>query len=165
MEQVSYQIKGQIQWTRPREDEGSDSFSRRISTRHKMQVSGRQELEMTAYHRFGGEADMPSPEEIFVSAVSSCLMLTFLDLAQKNRLMVKTYRDESEASLTRDADKRWSISYILLRPRITLLEEKNSDVRGRAVRLLHEAHYYCFLVNSIRASVDIEPLLVIEEDI
>jgi organic hydroperoxide reductase OsmC/OhrA len=165
MSAVSYEIKSQIQWMRAPSDEGLSSFKRKLNTIHKALFTGKQEINVSTFVKFGGSADLPSPEELFISSVSSCLMLTFLELSQKNRLMVKSYRDEASGTLTRDQEKRWSLSYMLLRPRIVLVEEKGSDVRGRAVRLLHESHYYCFLVNSIRASVDIEPLLVIEEDI
>jgi organic hydroperoxide reductase OsmC/OhrA len=165
MDNVSYEIKSNIQWMRSSSDEGPASFKRKLNTNHKVLFSGRQEIEVSVFSKFGGDPEKPSPEELFISSVSSCLMLTFLELAQKNKLMVKSYRDESAGKLSRDEEKRWGVTYILLRPRIVLLDVKDSDVRGRAVRLLHEAHYYCFLVNSIKASVDIEPLLVIEEDI
>lgn len=133
------------------------------SRTHSLQTSASHSILIQPGSEQNGELSGSSPEELFLGAVSSCLMLTFINLCRKNSLVVLSYQDEAKSVLVRGKDGRFSIERIHLRPRVTFREPDLEDWRAFAVRLFHEAHYYCFLINSIKSSVDVEPMFVIEE--
>lgn len=95
------------------------------------------------------------PEEALVAALSSCHMLFFLALAAKSGFVVDHYRDAAVATLGRDDRGRMSITEVVLRPAI--------DWSGAAPDaatlddLHHQSHRLCYIANSIRAEVRIEP--------
>ena len=96
------------------------------------------------------------PEEALVAAVSSCHMLWFLSLAADAGYVVDRYDDDAAGTLGRDVDGRDAITRIVLRPRVAFGGEKQPD--PDAIAKLHdEAHHRCFIANSVRAAIRVEP--------
>jgi organic hydroperoxide reductase OsmC/OhrA len=95
------------------------------------------------------------PEEALVAAVSSCHMLWFLHLARDAGLDVAAYRDEARGTMGRDDRGRTAVTRIALRPRIDFAGE--APDADRLERLHHEAHEKCFIANSLRTEIAIEP--------
>lgn len=96
------------------------------------------------------------PEEALVAALSSCHMLFFLAYARKDGFIVDSYRDEAEGSMSKDERGKVSITEIILRPAITWSGDKMPDAAAIA-DLHHRSHDICYIANSIRAEVKIEP--------
>src|SRR5690606_963639 len=95
------------------------------------------------------------PEEALVAAVSSCHMLFFLAFAAKAGLVVDRYRDEAVGVLSRDERGRMAITAVTLRPKIDFSGDPPApDALGD---LHHRAHEACYIANSIRAEVTVEP--------
>ena len=90
-------------------------------------------------------------------------MLTFLDLCRKNAFRIISYEDDCQSFLARDGEGILRVSRIHLKPRVLMLRPELENWKGFAVRLFHEAHYYCYLINSIRSPVDLEPLFVLDD--
>ena len=123
--------------------------------------------------RFDGGADVPAsaspqilkpplsdpagvdPEEALVASASSCHMLFFLALADKAGFIVSTYRDEAVGVMEKDARGRYSITRIRLRPAIEFEGVPPSD--EELDRLHHDAHEHCYIANSIRSEISVEP--------
>jgi organic hydroperoxide reductase OsmC/OhrA len=90
------------------------------------------------------------PEQMLVGALSACHMLWFLHLACRKSLTVESYVDEAVGVL----EKTW-VSKVTLRPRVTFSEPKPSD---SDIRALHDlAHEKCFIANSVKTEIVIEP--------
>ena len=96
------------------------------------------------------------PEEALVAAVSSCHMLFFLAFARKDGFVVDRYRDDAVGVLARDERGKVSITTITLRPEATFSGETQPDAAALA-DLHHRAHEACYIANSIRATVTVEP--------
>ena len=95
------------------------------------------------------------PEEALVAAVSSCHMLWFLSLAADAGHVVESYEDDAVGTLGRDAEGREAVTDIVLRPRIAF-GDKRPD--AAAIAKLHdEAHHRCFIANSVRSAIRVEP--------
>ena len=102
----------------------------------------------------GSDPSAVDPEEALVAAVSACHMLFFLAFARKNGLVVTAYDDEAEGEMTPNENGKLFISKITLRPRVTF--EGQAD--PAAVEASHHAaHEECYLANSVRADVLIQP--------
>jgi organic hydroperoxide reductase OsmC/OhrA len=95
------------------------------------------------------------PEEAFVAALSSCHMLFFLAFAAKAGFIVDRYRDAAVGVLDRDERGRTSMTLVTLRPAVSFGGE-TPDAAALA-DLHHRAHEACYIANSIRAEVRIEP--------
>lgn len=105
---------------------------------------------------YRGNVRCVDPEEAFVASLSSCHMLTFLAIASKGRFVVDRYEDEAIGLLGRDAAGTLSMTRVTLRPRVAFGGEKVPT--PEEVRLLHErAHHDCFIANSVKTEVIVEP--------
>jgi organic hydroperoxide reductase OsmC/OhrA len=96
------------------------------------------------------------PEEAFVAAVSSCHMLTFLWLAAKAGYVVDCYRDEAVGVMTKNENGVPWVSTVTLRPQIVYSGDQQPDAAAEA-DLHHHAHEQCFIAQSIKTDVKVEP--------
>jgi organic hydroperoxide reductase OsmC/OhrA len=92
------------------------------------------------------------PEQAFVAALSACHMLWFLHLATQRKWVVESYVDEAVGIL----DKTW-MSKVTLRPTVTFSASKPTEDEHAALH--HRAHEKCFIANSVKTEVVIEPCL------
>lgn len=103
-----------------------------------------------------GSETCVDPEEAFVASLSSCHMLTFLAVAAKKRYVVDGYHDRAVGFLDKDAAGRLAIIKVALRPVVTFGGEKAPT--PDELRLLHDqAHHACFIANSVKTEVVVEP--------
>src|SRR4051794_20345634 len=58
--------------------------------------------------------DAVDPEEAFIAALSSCHMLTFLDLARRAGVVVESYEDEAIGVMERIAPNKMAITRVTL---------------------------------------------------
>jgi organic hydroperoxide reductase OsmC/OhrA len=95
------------------------------------------------------------PEQAFVAALSSCHMLWFLHIACTAKLVVDRYVDDAVGVLEKDAEGKLAITRVELRPAVTF---SGTQPAPDQVRALHEnAHERCFIANSVKTAVSIEP--------
>jgi organic hydroperoxide reductase OsmC/OhrA len=99
-------------------------------------------------------ADAVDPEEMFVASLSSCHMLWFLDYAKRAGIVIETYEDAAEGVLARNAEGQAAMTAVTLRPAITLADPSRA---GELAALHHKAHAACFIANSVKTDVRIEP--------
>ena len=90
------------------------------------------------------------PEQMLVGAISSCHMLWFLHLACQRKFTVERYVDNAVGTL----DKTW-VSTVVLRPHVTF--EGQGPTPEQLAELHHKAHERCFIANSVKTEVVIEP--------
>jgi organic hydroperoxide reductase OsmC/OhrA len=92
------------------------------------------------------------PEQAFVASLSACHMLWFLHLACQKKWVVESYVDEAVGVL----DKTW-ISRVTLRPVVSFAGTRPTEEEHQALH--HRAHEKCFLANSVKTEVIVEPCL------
>jgi organic hydroperoxide reductase OsmC/OhrA len=100
-----------------------------------------------------GDPSQLNPEQLLVMAASSCQLLWFLHLAAKGRVKVVEYEDEAEGVMPED-DKPVRITKIVLRPRIVV---RPGPTEERVTHLAHLAHEECYIANSLKTEVLLEP--------
>jgi len=96
------------------------------------------------------------PEEAFIASLSSCHMLWFLSLAAAKKFRVDSYDDEAEGVMGKDEQGRVAMTRVTLRPMIRF----SGDVvptAADAEALHHAAHERCFIANSVKTDVRVEP--------
>lgn len=90
------------------------------------------------------------PEQMLVGAISSCHMLWFLHLACQRKFTVDRYVDNAVGTL----DKTW-VSKVVLRPHVAFAGQ--GPTPEQLAELHHKAHERCFIANSVKTEVVIEP--------
>lgn len=92
------------------------------------------------------------PEEMFVASIASCHMLWFLDFARRAKIEVLSYEDNAEGLLEKTADGRTWITKVTLRPKVEI-----SGDAGDLDAIHHQAHEACFIANSVKTEITVEP--------
>ena len=106
---------------------------------------------------YKGSESCVDPEEAFVASLSSCHMLTFLALAAKKKHVVDAYHDQAVGILAKDTAGNLAITKVTLRPKVRFSGEKQPA--PEELRQLHDrAHHACFIANSVKTEVIVEPL-------
>jgi organic hydroperoxide reductase OsmC/OhrA len=86
-------------------------------------------------------------------------MTTFLAVSRASSLEIAAVECAGEGVLEKDEDRRFQISRIVLKPRVTILDENDRD---RAARLIEKAESFCLIRNSIRSEVTLSPEVLVE---
>jgi peroxiredoxin-like protein len=96
-----------------------------------------------------------SPEHLFTAAVSSCLMTTFLSIAENSKLSFISFSCKSTGKLEQ-VDGKFMMSEIILEPTVTIADEKD---RARAERVLQKSEAACLISNSVKSKVTMIPTI------
>ena len=96
------------------------------------------------------------PEEAYVASIASCHMLTFLWVASREGFQADSYEDSAAGVMTKNERGIAWISKVTLRPRITWSGEK-LPAAADLDRLHHLAHEQCFIANSVKTEIVVEP--------
>ncbi len=113
-------------------------------------------LALSSDPAFRGDPARLNPEQLLVMAAASCQLLSFLAVAARARIDVVDYQDAAVGEMPED-DRPVRITRITLRPRITIRGEVDDD---RVRHLVEVAHRECFIANSLKTEVVIEPAIV-----
>ena len=142
-----------IQWQRNPHETDASTYSRN----HSVSLNGGQQVNASASVEFKGDASCADPEQMLISAVSSCHMLFFLAIADFQGYQVESYDDNPVGYLERNDKKGMEVTRIELSPRITFGGDKAPD--QEAISRIHAgAHKNCFIRNSITATVTINAI-------
>jgi peroxiredoxin-like protein len=98
-----------------------------------------------------------SPEHLFTAAVSSCLMTTFLSIAENSKLSFTHFSCKSKGKLEQ-VEGKFMMSEIILEPTVTISDEKD---RERAERILQKSEAACLISNSIKSKVTMQTTIVV----
>src|SRR5215475_9911005 len=98
---------------------------------------------------FKGEPDIWAPEELLVGSINTCMMLTFLSLAQARGLTPIGYESEAEG-LLENSEGKYRITEVSVRPRVVLASKTELEAANAAMEAV-EAQ--CFISNSIRSKI------------
>ena len=119
-------------------------------------AEGKLTLPVSSAPEFAGDTLRWNPEDLLGAALANCHMLTFLALAAKAKVEVKAYEDRAEALLD-TVEKVTSITTIRLRPTIRVAPGTSM---AKVLDLFQKAHKYCFVANSIKSKVIMEPRVI-----
>ncbi|HEX2530856.1 MAG TPA: OsmC family protein [Burkholderiaceae bacterium] len=96
------------------------------------------------------------PEEALVAATSSCHMLFFLSIAARHGFVIDSYIDRAIAVMEKNGEGKIAITRITLRPQIVFSGE-HRPAPAELDTMHHEAHERCYIANSLKSEVAVEP--------
>ncbi|WP_179352139.1 OsmC family protein [Winogradskyella vidalii] len=105
----------------------------------------------------GGMKHIWSPEHLFTAAVSSCLMTTFLAIAEFSKLEYVSFKCDSKGVLEK-VNGKFVMSEVLLFPEVVITDESK---RARTERILQKAEKACLISNSITSKITMETKIVV----
>jgi organic hydroperoxide reductase OsmC/OhrA len=102
-----------------------------------------------------GVAGIWSPEHLFTAAVSSCLMTTFLAVAEKQKLKFLSFSCPSEGRLER-RNGNWMMTEVILHPTVTV---PSDAIRELGLSVINESVNSCLISNSIKSHIVSKPII------
>ena len=111
-----------------------------------------------------GEAGVLTPEDAFVAAANTCVMLMFIWAAERFRLDLVSYECRAEGTKHIELDRTEIFTRVVLRPLIAVRAGIGSSgaVEKRVRRALESARKFSLVANSVKADVVVKPDIVIE---
>ncbi|PVE23461.1 peroxiredoxin [Microvirga sp. KLBC 81] len=133
-----------------------ESYSREF----RAEFEGKPPLRGSADPAFHGDPALYNPEDLLVTALSACHMLSYLAVCAHAGIAVRSYEDAVVGTVARK-DGRVRFVDVLLRPKVLL--EPGSDIET-AKALHRKAHDICVTVNSVNFPVRHEAEVAIASD-
>lgn len=127
----------------------------------RVEIAQKPTLEGSADPAFRGDPRLHNPEDLFVAAVSSCHMLTYLALCARQGVRVVAYEDQAEGKLEVSASGDGCFSEVRLRPEVTVASDGDVSL---ALSLHQAAHECCFIANSCSVPIRCEPNITVSVD-
>lgn len=143
----SHEYRAQLDWTGST-GEGIRSYSRD----HHVSVAPGVDMSLSADPAFRGNPALANPEQLLVAAASSCQMLSFLGASARAGVDIVTYEDDASGEMP-EGVQPMSITEMVPRPRIRARGTDAATLRALVAR----AHDSCFVANSLRSTITIEP--------
>ncbi len=112
-----------------------------------------------------GHAGVFTPEDAFVAAANTCVMLMFIWAAERFHLHLLSYQCRTEGTKVIELDRTELFTRLRFRPVIHVAcdGESRAVVEARVRRALEAAQKYSLVANSVKSEVVIEPEIVVME--
>lgn len=113
-----------------------------------------------------GHPGVLTPEDAFVAAINTCIMMMFIWASKRFRIDLIGYDCRAEGTKLIKLDKTEVFTEVVLRPHIRVQAgAENPDVvRARVSKALQSAHKYSLIANSVKSTIWIEPEVEIIEE-
>jgi organic hydroperoxide reductase OsmC/OhrA len=140
---MKHLFKAEVNWTSCPNPE--QSASKVYSKSHKIVIESKPVLNVSAAKAFKGDPELYNPEDLLLSSLVSCHMMSYLYVCAQNGIEVLEYSDHAEATLEVAADGSGRFVEVLLKPTVKI---SNSDKIELALELHKKANQLCFIANS-----------------
>jgi organic hydroperoxide reductase OsmC/OhrA len=127
----------------------------------KLTSTGLPDLEVAIPPEFQGHEGIWSPEHYFLASVNGCFMTTFLAISQMSKLEYVSFSSKARGKLDKVEGQVPQITELVLRPRLIIRYARDLE---RAGRLLEKAEKNCYISNSIKTRVTLDPELLRAEE-
>jgi organic hydroperoxide reductase OsmC/OhrA len=119
------------------------------------------EMDFSAPPDSQGLSGVLTPEDAFVAAVNTCIMMMFLWSCERLKLHLLTYECQAEGIKTIELDHTEIFSEIRLLPQIRVVagDEVFGSIETRIRRALKSAQKYSLVANSIKSVITIQPTI------
>ena len=117
------------------------------------------EMDFSAPPDAEGHEGVFTPEDAFVAAANTCIMMMFIWATERFKLNLLSYECHAEGTKLIELNRTEIFTHICLQPviRIGAGEEDPAAVEKRARRALQAAQKYSLVANSIKSEIIVEP--------
>jgi organic hydroperoxide reductase OsmC/OhrA len=112
-----------------------------------------------------GHAGVLTPEDAFVAAANTCVMLMFIWASERFKLKLLSYECRTEGTKVIELDRTEIFSHLNFRPviRVSAGGESKEVIEARVQRALMAAQKYSLVANSVKSEIVVVPEIIIEE--
>ncbi|WP_343698175.1 OsmC family protein [Flavobacterium sp.] len=140
---MKHLFKAQLNWTsKQNQEESSKKF---YSKTHQIKIEGKPVLDISAAKAFKGDPSLYNPEDLLLSSLVSCHMMSYLYVCSQNGIEVVEYSDNAKATLEVNSDGSGRFVEVRLYPKVKI---SNPDQIELALGLHFRANQLCFIANS-----------------
>jgi organic hydroperoxide reductase OsmC/OhrA len=110
-----------------------------------------------------GHEGVLTPEDAFVAAANTCIMMMFIWATERYKLKLLSYECRAEGTKLIELDRTEIFTHLRFYPviRIAAKDESKEIVLARTQRALQSAQKYSLVANSVKSEIIIEPQIVI----
>ncbi len=121
------------------------------------------EMDFSAPPEAKGHPGVLTPEDAFVAAANTCIMMMFVWAAERFKLKLLSYECHAEGTKLTELDRTEIFTELRFRPviRIDRGEEDASVVKARALRALESARKYSLVANSVKSEIILNPEIIL----
>lgn len=105
-----------------------------------------------------GMANIWSPEHLFIAAVNSCLMTTFLAIAENSKIEYISF-ESNAVGIVELINGKYMVTEIILKPKLVIPSTQHAD---RANRILEMSEKACLISNSITSKITLESIVEVK---
>ncbi len=108
-----------------------------------------------------GHAGVLTPEDAFVAAANTCIMMMFIWATERFKLDLQSYECAAEGTKLIELDRTEIFTDLVLRPRVVVRAkgEAPERVRKRIERALESAQKYSLVANSVKSRIVVDPTI------
>lgn len=99
-----------------------------------------------------------SPEHLFVAAIESCLMTTFLAVAENSKLEFESFSSHATGKLDK-VEGKFMMTEVLLQPTLVI---NNPEHQEKAKRVLEMSEKACLISNSVKSTIIFDPIIIVK---
>lgn len=121
------------------------------------------EMDFSAPPDAQGHSGVLTPEDAFVAAVNTCIMMMFLWAAERFKLKLLAFECRAEGTKLIELDRTEIFTQVRLCPaiRVAAGDETPASVEARVRRALQSAQKYSLVANSVKSAILVEPTIEI----
>jgi organic hydroperoxide reductase OsmC/OhrA len=115
------------------------------------------EMDFSAPPDAHGHAGVLTPEDAFVAAVNTCVMMMFIWATERFKLDLVSYECVAKGTKRIELDRTEIFTKVALGPRIVVRAAQSEEARKRVQRALESAVKYSLVANSIKSEIVVDP--------
>jgi len=117
------------------------------------------EMDFSAPPDAHGRAGVLTPEDAFVAAVNTCVMMMFIWATERFKLDLVSYECGAEGTKLIELDRTETFTRVALHPRIVVRADatETEGTRKRVQRALDSAVKYSLVANSVKSEIVVDP--------
>jgi organic hydroperoxide reductase OsmC/OhrA len=122
------------------------------------------EMDFSAPPDAHGHAGVLTPEDAFVAAANTCVMMMFLWACERFKIDLVSFRCRTEGTKRVEIDRTEMFTHLRFWPQITVRAGADQDaaaVEVRVRRALASARKYSLVANSVKSEIVVEPAITI----
>jgi organic hydroperoxide reductase OsmC/OhrA len=127
---------------------------------HTVTIAGKPDQYLTTDNPAVGDKTKLNPEDLLVTAISSCHMLSYLYVCALEGVVVTGYIDHATGILIENENGGGQFKSVTLNPEVTVADVSMAE---KANALHHKAHEICYIANSMNFPVENNPTCKVKE--
>jgi organic hydroperoxide reductase OsmC/OhrA len=128
-----------------------------------LQMGNGPEMDFSAPPDAQGHADVFTPEDAFVAAANTCVMLMFIWATERFKIKLLSYECRTEGTKLIELDRTEIFQRLHFRPviRVAAGGEPHAVVESRVRKALQAAQKYSLVANSVKSEIVVDPEITV----